>query len=184
MQFAPKFIRPYMPDQHREFYANQPFLVVAARDTRGKMWSTLLFASAAKAAKDDNDSALFVTSPDPQHLTMESQPLRGDALEGALQTGSDMGILGIELATRRRNRVNGRVTSNNGKGIAFKVDQSFGNCPQYIKPRNWWIAAENDMTQTACNATQTTFNRANRLTPEQSQHISNAETIFVATGYR
>src|SRR5262249_6921015 len=27
-----KFVRPYLPEQHREFYGNQPFLVVAGRD--------------------------------------------------------------------------------------------------------------------------------------------------------
>jgi ferredoxin-NADP reductase/predicted pyridoxine 5'-phosphate oxidase superfamily flavin-nucleotide-binding protein len=181
MNFAPRVIRSFMPDQHRDFYENQPFLVVAARDARGKMWSTLLFASAAAAA-NDKDSALFVTSSDPQHLELKSQPLPGDALEGAFESGSDMGILGIELATRRRNRVNGRVALNNGHEITFSVDQSFGNCPQYIKPRNWWTDTEHSMTVTT--DTSAVVVRSRRLSPQQRRHIYSAETIFVATGYR
>lgn len=69
---------------------------------------------------------------------MATKPLPGDALQGALQPGSDLGLLGIELATRRRNRVNGRVVSNDEKNVQFKVEMSFGNCPLYIKPREWW----------------------------------------------
>ena len=132
--YAPRVVRPYMPEQHRDFFSAQPFLVVAARDSKGKMWSSLIFAASDPSTTD------FVTSPDPKTLVMESQPLQGDALENQLFSGSDLGILGIEFATRRRNRVNGRVAMNDGKKIHFQVDQSFGNCPQYIKSRDRsWI---------------------------------------------
>ncbi len=36
--FDRKVIRNYMPDQHRSFYAQQPFLVVAAVDSLGAPW--------------------------------------------------------------------------------------------------------------------------------------------------
>lgn len=40
-------------------------------------------------------------------------------------------MLGMELATRRRNRVNG-VMRPTGDAFVIDVPQSFGNCPQYI----------------------------------------------------
>ena len=44
-------------------------------------------------------------------------------------------LLGIELATRRRNRLNGTVTDLDHGGFTVALDQSFGNCPQYIQAR-------------------------------------------------
>jgi ferredoxin-NADP reductase/predicted pyridoxine 5'-phosphate oxidase superfamily flavin-nucleotide-binding protein len=170
-----------MPDQHRQFYENQPFLVVAARDRRGMMWSTLLFGSSSSSA----DVTDFVQSPDPQHLLLESQPLPGDALASSFENGSDIGILGIEFATRRRNRVNGRISTNDGKKILFKVDQSFGNCPQYIKPRDWWTTGMKKNRQVCLiNDTDLLPRRPSQLTKEQISSIEMAESIFLATGYR
>jgi predicted pyridoxine 5'-phosphate oxidase superfamily flavin-nucleotide-binding protein len=45
------------------------------------------------------------------------------------------GMLGIDFATRRRNRVNGRITAVDGQGFSLTVEESFGNCPKYILPR-------------------------------------------------
>jgi hypothetical protein len=49
-----------------------------------------------------------------------------------------LGILGIEFATRRRNRVNGRIASNDGQKIEFKVDLSFGNCKFQLPKGSTW----------------------------------------------
>jgi ferredoxin-NADP reductase/predicted pyridoxine 5'-phosphate oxidase superfamily flavin-nucleotide-binding protein len=177
--YAPRVVRPFLPDQHRDFFTSQPFLVVAGRDERDMLWSTLLFAS------DPNKVSSFVTSPDPTSLLLEALPLVGDALERGFQPGSDLGILAIEFATRRRNRVNGRILRNNdGKSMTFKVDQSFGNCPQYIKPRDWWTSSvPNNEGRGNDNSVESTC-RLDRLTIAQIKEVRTAETIFVATGYR
>jgi ferredoxin-NADP reductase/predicted pyridoxine 5'-phosphate oxidase superfamily flavin-nucleotide-binding protein len=185
MGYAPKVVRPYMPDQHREFYMSQPFLVVAARDEESnRMWSSLLFAS------DSDRVTSFITSPDPTRLSMDARVLPGDALENALLPGSDLGMLGIEFAARRRNRVNGRIVAvsdeNMTRSLEFKVDQSYGNCPQYIKPRDWWTTTK----ETTNNESETVEKqsplgeRSNQLSKAQIDNIRQAETIFVATGYR
>jgi hypothetical protein len=51
-----------------------------------------------------------------------------------------LGILGIELPTRRRNRVNGPVVNIDRVGFSIAVEQSFGNCPQYIQRRDYVAA--------------------------------------------
>ena len=43
-QFGSKVVRDYMPDQHRQFYAQLPFLVLGTVDTQGNPWATLLEA--------------------------------------------------------------------------------------------------------------------------------------------
>ncbi len=162
--WARKVVRDHLNEQHRTFHTAQPFLVVAARDELGRPWCTLL---------DGPDG--FVTSPDPQHLVIEAKPSSGDALEQSFVSGTDIGILGIELATRRRNRVNGRIVSNDRGQIRFRVDQAFGNCPQYIREREW---------QRVDAAPSGTPTRGNALTPTQSAWIGSADTFFIASGFR
>mmetsp|Transcript_15270 Transcript_15270/g.37697 ORF Transcript_15270/g.37697 Transcript_15270/m.37697 type:complete len:682 (+) Transcript_15270:390-2435(+) len=230
MSYGPKGMRPYMPQQHIDFYTNQPFIVAAARDnntSNNKMWATLLFGSSSPTREDQSvapssssssplsyDATGFISSPDQTRLTIRSTPLPGDASEHSFNHGTDLGLLGIEFATRRRNRVNGRVMMNlheddddhhqqqqqqkkkttNQNKIEFHVDVSFGNCPQYIKPRDWWTV--NPTTTTATKITESAIlteqhkdgrkkhRRPDHLNDEQMQHLRQAETIFIATGYR
>lgn len=164
--WARKVVRDHLPEQHRTFHGALPFLVAGARDAYGRPWATLLVGPEG-----------FVTSPDPRHLTIDARPVTGDALEGALVEGADLGILGIELSTRRRNRLNGRVARNVvGSGaLVCAVDQSFGNCPQYIHERAWRrVAGEPAGTPV----------RGSRLTSGQRAWIISADTFFVASGYR
>ncbi|MDX1576498.1 MAG: pyridoxamine 5'-phosphate oxidase family protein, partial [Kiloniellales bacterium] len=162
--WARKVVRPTLPEQHRAFYAALPFLVVAARDAGGRPWPTLLVGEEG-----------FVASPDSRSLAIAAHPAQGDALDGALGEGADLGILGIELATRRRNRVNGRVADDGSGALVLKVDQSFGNCPQYIRERAWHRVA---------GVPAGTPVRGTRLTPSQRAWIAGADTFFIASGHR
>jgi len=161
--WARKVVRPELPEPHRAFHTALPFLVAAARDSQGRPWVTLLCGSDR-----------FVSSPDPARLQINARPVAGDALEGALTPGTDLGLLGIELATRRRNRVNGRI-GQSGEMLEFLVEQSFGNCPQYIREREW-----HRVVGEPAGVPQ----RHHKLTPGQRLWIETADTFFIATGYR
>lgn len=65
----------------------------------------------------------------------------GDPLNDALNVGAPLGFLGLELETRRRNRMNGKIVSLDASAGTFqiKVDLSFGNCPKYIQARRLHI---------------------------------------------
>jgi hypothetical protein len=78
----------------------------------------------------------FVSSPDPQQLVIKAMPMSGDPLDASLRQGTQLGLLGIELPTRRRNRMNGAIASVTGHGFSVAVEQSFGNCPKYIQSRD------------------------------------------------
>jgi len=129
---APLMIRDFMPDQHREFYHQLPFILIGAVDGLGQPWATAAFGPQG-----------FITSPDPQTLVIGYQPLMVDALKLVLQPGAKIGLLGIEVQTRRRNRMNGHVVSVDQTGLTVHVEQSYGNCPQYIQRRDlqWRDAA-------------------------------------------
>lgn len=121
-----KVIRDYMPDQHREFYQQLPFMVVGAVDADNRPWATLLEGPEG-----------FVTSADPQHLFLASQADPQDPAATGLQEGSAIGMLGIELHTRRRNRINGVIQRASAAGFAVEVEHSYGNCPKYIQERTY-----------------------------------------------
>ena len=184
MSYAPTFVRNKMPDQHREFFAGLPFLAVAARDKTGAMWSTLL-----EKHGSDSGTAHFITSPSHEVLHIWARPVPGDALHDAFSfnTATDLGILGIQLETKRRNRVNGSASLDPSGGIKCHIDQSFGNCPQYIKPRdNWYRAVGVNSTTASPDKENSTVNQSftGHLTDDQIRLIHSAETIFTASGYR
>ena len=159
-----KAIRPFFIEQHRLFFSELPFAVVSATDSQSKPWVTLL------AGKQG-----FMHFPDDKTLHFATQPIQGDALEEAFVEGTNVGLVGIELSNRRRNRATGSITSKNEQGITFKVSQSFGNCPQYISERVWHYVDTHskDMSST----------RHTSLTPSMQEWISNADTLFIGSGY-
>ena len=124
-QFGRKVVRDYMPDQHRSFYSQLPYLVVGAVDAEGIPWATLIEGPPG-----------FVHSPDPRVLRLDRLPAAGDPVRAALQKGAAVGLLGIDLKTRRRNRMNGNISSDVSDGVAVSVVHAFGNCPQYIQLRS------------------------------------------------
>lgn len=163
--WARRVVRPFLPEEHRAFHAQLPFLVLAARDGQGRPWATLL-------AEEPG----FVSSPDVHSLRIAAVPPRGDALADALSSGDDVGLLGIELHTRRRNRVNGRVVRRESSGFQLAVDQSFGNCPQYITERGW--------QRVDAGAGPPVSTRRSSLSPDDPALVRGADTFFIATGFR
>jgi hypothetical protein len=117
-------IRPFMPDQHREFFALLRYVLVGSSDRGGRVWASLLAGPPG-----------FIASPDARRLEIEAAPPPGDPLGEALAPGAPLGLLGIDLSTRRRNRANGHVAAASAGRFALEVEQSFGNCPKYIARR-------------------------------------------------
>lgn len=121
-----KVIRDYMPDQHRDFFAQLPFVVIGSVDGEGRPWATLRAGEAG-----------FMHSPDPQRLQLTLPVEPDDPAQAGLRDGAAVGMLGIELHTRRRNRLNGRLRALDGGRVEIAVGESFGNCPQYIHQRDY-----------------------------------------------
>ncbi|MES2185139.1 MAG: pyridoxamine 5'-phosphate oxidase family protein [Pseudomonadota bacterium] len=127
------FVRPCMPEQHRQFFPLLPFVVIGAVDRAGDVWATM------RAGRPG-----FLHSPDPLRLAIASARDGADPADAGMEEGDAIGLLGIDLATRRRNRLNGTVRRQ-GRGAAdaeadaggftLAVGQSFGNCPRYISTR-------------------------------------------------
>jgi uncharacterized protein len=124
-------IRDWMPDQHREFFGLLPFLPIATADQWGAPVATIVSGAPG-----------FITSPDPNTLRIAGKSDGQDPTTGFLAAGAPVGLLGIDLATRRRNRANGVLRSIDPDGLTASITQSFGNCPQYIQTRCWRSGVE------------------------------------------
>jgi uncharacterized protein len=117
-------IRNFMPNQHRAFFAARPFLLIAGMADDGALAATVLAGLPG-----------FLSSPDARSLHVEAASRQDDPFFALMTPGLPVGALGIDFATRRRNRVNGRMGAVTASGFAIDVEQSFGNCPKYIQPR-------------------------------------------------
>lgn len=123
-----RVVRDHLIDQHRDFYPQLPFVVLGAVDPAGDPWATLRAAPPG-----------FLRSPDPLRLHVALGRDAADPAEPGFDNGRSIGLLGIELHTRRRNRLNGvvRRSDDSADGFDIEVRQSYGNCPKYIQLRDF-----------------------------------------------
>lgn len=154
-------IRTFMPDQHRDFFALLPYLFAAGRDAQGRPIATVLAGPEG-----------FVTSPAPNELAITALPAPGDPADGALSAGAPIGLLGLDLRTRRRNRANGLIGGRCETGLTVAVNQSFGNCAKYIQLR------QHEIAPTATTATEELAS----LDAAASALIAESDTLFIASG--
>ncbi|EDP65732.1 pyridoxamine 5'-phosphate oxidase-related, FMN-binding protein [alpha proteobacterium BAL199] len=159
-------IRDFMPDQHRAFFADLPFLIVGSLDADDRPWASILVGRPG-----------FLASPDPRTLTIAATPAHGDPLAAALTVGSPVGLLGIQPETRRRNRMNGIIADITDGRVNVRVGQSFGNCPQYIQAR----APEFIADPVTVTEPRPQHRGASILSDWARERVEQADTFFIAT---
>ncbi|MCX7278072.1 MAG: pyridoxamine 5'-phosphate oxidase family protein [Burkholderiales bacterium] len=167
-EIGPRVIRDYMPDQHRDFFAQLPFVVLGSVDAQGQPWASVLAQPPG-----------FIRSPDATLLRLQALPDVADPLAQTLQPGASIGLLGIEPHTRRRNRANGRVMALDGSGFGLRIEQSFGNCPKYIQAREPVYVASATATATAPAAAIA----SSHLDAAALRLVRGADTFFIATAH-
>ena len=162
---GPRVIRDYMPEQHREFLTQLPFVIVGSLDDQGQPWASVLANPPG-----------FVESPSPRQLLIHAKPQALSPLGDTLRPGNPVALLGIEPQSRRRNRVNGVVESVTSDGFAVRVRQSFGNCPKYIQARQTEFLGN-------AGAGGKNLQRSGQLGDAAARLIQGADTFFIATSY-
>ncbi|MET0284867.1 MAG: pyridoxamine 5'-phosphate oxidase family protein [Polyangiales bacterium] len=162
-ELGKRIVRDFMPDQHREFYAQLPFLVAGSVDPQGDAWATLIEGEPG-----------FVSSPHERALDIDTQPDASDPASAGMRTGDAIGLLGIELHTRRRNRANGTLRATEPV-LQLALEQSFGNCPRYIQLRHFELVRDPREPYAGQVEVQTALDAEARAT------IQSADTFFVAT---
>lgn len=165
MAGAGLYVRDHMPDQHRRFFEELPFFFIGALDAAGQPWATMLAGEPG-----------FIATPDERTLDIAGGMLAGDPLQGQLHVGDHVGGLGLAPTTRRRNRVNGVIAAIDGGGMRVAVEQSFGNCPQYIQHRQHSAAPD-------AAARKVKVVRGTALSAQDRELIARADTFFIASAH-
>jgi hypothetical protein len=161
-------IRDAMPEQHRQFFTQLPCLFVGAIDAAGWPIATILTSAPG-----------FIQSPDAVTLHIGVLPDAADPAANALVAQREIGLLGIDFSTRRRNRANGSIVSREMGGIVVTVRQSFGNCPQYVQLRTLAVP-EVVRPETQAYPVES----FDHLDEEAQAVIARADTFFVASRSR
>jgi len=159
-----RVFRDSLPEAHRDFFNQLPFVIAGTVDGRGQPWASVLASSPG-----------FIESPDPRRLTIRARRLTADPLVETLAEGVPIGLLGIAPDTRRRNRANGVVEHVTDESFTVRVRQSFGNCPKYIQARKPEYVGGGAPTK-AVHVSQGLDRAARRM-------IQRADTFFIATAH-
>lgn len=158
-----RVIRDYMPDQHIELFESLPALFVGLVDEDGWPWAGLLEGKRGFASAIGN-----------RRLAIHALPSSDDPVSALIHDGTPIGVIGLEFATRRRNRMNGRISGLGLAGLEISVEQSFGNCPQYIQTRE-------EVQNAPVGNRQAERKEMAELDEEALALIRSSDTLFVAS---
>lgn len=165
-----RMLSPVVPDRLQGFLEQQHWLTAASIDADGRPWASVWLGSSAGWA---------VVSPvgDTVRFDLRVAPIHpADVLDANLRRDPRLAILALELESRRRMRVNGRVTALRESHLEMAVEQAFPNCPKYIQRRNTSPAGAVDASSVSDSASVT-----DGLSDDQRALIRLADTCLVAS---
>lgn len=149
----------------QDFLRSQRLAVAGTVESSGWVWASLLTGKSG-----------FVEPVSSQVVLISAKPVPGDPLSENLALGDDIGLIVIDLASRRRLRLNGKVEMQPGDGIYVHIQQAYFNCPKYIQARELEVHA----TEPHGGHSVEQFGA---LSKEQQQWISHTDTIFIASSH-
>lgn len=168
-----EFIRAEMPQQHCDFYQSLPMVILGLSDKTGNIWASPTFGQQG-----------FINTPSSTQLAIDTKLLLSKSVDFDLHAGAKIGMLGIELSTRRRNRVNGVVSdktaiTDSTSKLVFDVDQSYGNCPKYIQKHEF------NLDLGKLNSFQVSeYPIEHSLSQQAAKFIEQADTFYIASRSR
>jgi uncharacterized protein len=146
----------------QEFLHTQQLAIASTVDSQARIWASLLTGKPG-----------FVEVLNTQIIQINSTPTQTDPLHQNLQANNNIGLLVIDLANRRRLRLNGKAEVNKEK-IKVQIQQVFFNCPKYIQTRH--------LEKTVIDSLEKpeTFIR-DALSEINQLWITQADTFFIAS---
>ncbi len=158
-------IRDRIIEQHKEFFENLPYVFIALQDNDNRPWMTLMQGAPG-----------FINSPDERTLNLNGKLIGEEHLDLNLDQRQAIGLLGLDLSNRRRNRLNGYLsTAGSHNTLSIEVGHSFGNCPKYIQIRHFDQDSQNAGGHELVASHFSTFDSTiTRL-------IEHSDTLFIAS---
>jgi predicted pyridoxine 5'-phosphate oxidase superfamily flavin-nucleotide-binding protein len=162
---GPRVIRDHLNEQHRDFYPLLRQVYLGAADAHGALWATLRVGEPG-----------FAHALDPRRLRIDAPAMLHDPLAAVFTPGVPLGLLGLDLTNRRRNRANGHVETSSATGFTLAIERAFGNCPQYIQTRMPGMPP--------AAPTASPVREATELDADTARMVAAADTFFIATQAR
>ncbi|HEX3899465.1 MAG TPA: pyridoxamine 5'-phosphate oxidase family protein [Mycobacteriales bacterium] len=147
------------------FLATQTFAVLTARDHHDRLWVSSLAGPPG-----------FLEVSAATTLQIHVVPQIEDPLHD-LPSGQPVGVLAIDFSKRRRFRINGRLTDRKDARLTVEAEQAYGNCPQYIHPRELADAGLSVARERTVAPPQV----RSGLTTADAAGITAADTFFLGT---
>ncbi len=147
----------------KDFLQHQQLAIASTIDASDRVWASLLTGEPG-----------FMQVLAEQIVQINPTPIPGDPLHENLRCRADIGVLAIDLAARRRLRLNGKVEKLRDHSFDLQVKQAYFNCPKYIPARHLESKATEPLVTPEILHTKT-------LTPKQQQWIARADTFFIAS---
>ncbi len=163
-------IRHYLTQQHREFYPLLPFIVMGTVDPQGEAWATLLAGHPG-----------FLSSPDNLTLQVESRLDPMDPAAPGSQDGNSVGLLGMQLETRRPQPVERNDLSKPADRFDVAVEDSFGNCDRYITIRQHSFAREPEASFSSARRRRGSSRRERTADDPERRHAVSWPLMSIAT---
>ena len=148
-----------------EFLLPRPFAIASSIAPSGNLWASLITGPPG-----------FLTVTSDQTLNVNPISTIDSQLIQNLHTNPTMGLLTLDLAARRRLRVNGYAQQVSEQGIQLQAQQVFFNCPKYIQTR-YLVSDPSDRPLSTPAAS------ASNLSSDQQDWIAHTDTFFIATAH-
>ncbi len=155
-------IKSNIPSVAHNFLSSQQIAIASTIDANGKVWASLLTGKPG-----------FIQVIEKQLVRIDAAQIPGDPLSKNLLYRDEIGILVIDLATRRRLRLNGKAQLQPDQSINVQIQQVYFNCPKYIQLRRLIIDS-----QESCNPE---LQNNKILTQLQQNWIAASDTFFIAS---
>lgn len=154
-------------------FLNQlPMAVFGSLDQDDHVWASFFIGTPGFMHAEDDRTVTFDLS--------RMLPNPDDPFWKNIQRNPSVGMLAIELASRRRLRINGRITRVSDSVLQLHVDESYPNCPKYIQKRHLTLSSIG-LDSAGFDLVPISTASGEGLGLTQRSIISQADTFFVAS---
>jgi predicted pyridoxine 5'-phosphate oxidase superfamily flavin-nucleotide-binding protein len=162
-----------IPNGARPFLTQQAYCAVGWVDKNSNVWSSLLVAPAGFARSESEGKVLAVD------ISPHASDLKRWVTNQHITEQMQLGMLFIELGTRRRLRVNGVVTQRSDEVLRLTVGEAYPNCPKYIQRREVNVSSQ----LTSDPGVDTRLERGDAIPADLDGWLAVTDTLFVSSAH-
>jgi uncharacterized protein len=147
------------------FIEKQPLFIISSQNNHGELFASLLAGEPG-----------FIKVIDPGSIAINTKLINSSRLDpfwSNISAQTKTGMLFIELSSRRRFRINGKIALHD-EILHVSIDQAYPNCPKYIQQRQ-------HVLKTGKPVYEVPAEHGTLLAPHLRDLIRQADTFFVAS---